>query len=403
MLKVLKFGGTSVGTLERIQNVANIIKSIKDEGHDVIAVVSAMSGETNKLIEYANHFSNNANEKELDMLLSSGERVTSALLSIALNEQGYKTTSMSGREAGIMTTSSHTEARIEEINTTNMQNSINNGNIIIVAGFQGVSLEQNRVTTLGRGGSDLTAVAIAGAIHADICEIYTDVDGIYTTDPRIVSKAKKLHKISYDEMLELSSSGAKVLQNRSVEMAKKLNVNLVSRSSFTPEVEGTLITKEENIMEAPVVSGIALDKNQVRVGMYKVSDKPGIAAHIFTSLADANINVDMIVQTVAVDGKADLDFTIPTSDLNKTKEVMKSFQEDVENIDYNEAICKVSIVGVGMKSHTGVASKAFKAMANDNINIRIISTSEIKISMIIEDKYAELAVRSLHDAYELEK
>jgi aspartate kinase len=403
MLKVLKFGGTSVGTLERIQNVANIIKSIKDEGHDVIAVVSAMSGETNKLIEYANHFSNNAIEKELDMLLSSGERVTSALLSIALNEQGYKTTSMSGREAGIMTTSSHTEARIEEINTTNMQNSINNGNIIIVAGFQGVSLEQNRVTTLGRGGSDLTAVAIAGAIHADICEIYTDVDGIYTTDPRIVSKAKKLHKISYDEMLELSSSGAKVLQNRSVEMAKKLNVNLVSRSSFTPEVEGTLITKEENIMEAPVVSGIALDKNQVRVGMYKVSDKPGIAAHIFTSLADANINVDMIVQTVAVDGKADLDFTIPTSDLNKTKEVMKSFQEDVENIDYNEAICKVSIVGVGMKSHTGVASKAFKAMANDNINIRIISTSEIKISMIIEDKYAELAVRSLHDAYELEK
>jgi len=403
MLKVLKFGGTSVGSLERIQNVANIIKNIKNDGHDVIAVVSAMSGETNKLISYANEFSKNPSEKELDMLLSSGERVTSALLSIALNEQGYKTTSMSGREAGIKTTSKHTQARIEDIDTTNMEKSIKDGNIIIVAGFQGVSLDENRVTTLGRGGSDLTAVAIAGAIKADICEIYTDVDGIYTTDPRIEPKAKKLNLISYDEMLELSSSGAKVLQNRSVEMAKKLNVNLVSRSSFTPETPGTLITKEENIMEAPVVSGIALDKNQVRVGMYKVSDKPGIAAHIFTSLADADVNVDMIVQTVAVDGKADLDFTVPSTDLEKTKEVMNSFKGDVEKIDYNEAICKVSIVGVGMKSHTGVASKDFKAMANDNINIRIISTSEIKISMIIEEKYAELAVRSLHDAYSLEK
>lgn len=403
MLKVLKFGGTSVGTLERIQNVANIIKKIKDNGDDVIAVVSAMSGETNKLIEYANEFSKQPSLKEMDMLLSSGERVTSALLSIALNEQGYSATSMSGREAGIKTTSVHTEARIEKIDTTNMTNAIKDGKVIIVAGFQGVSLDENRVTTLGRGGSDLTAVAIAGAINADICEIYTDVDGIYTTDPRIEPKARKMDKISYDEMLELSSLGAKVLQNRSVEMAKKLNVNLVSRSSFTPEVEGTLITKEENIMEAPVVSGIALDKNQVRIGMFKVADKPGIAANIFTSLADANVNVDMIVQTVGVDGKADLDFTIPTSDLNKAKVVMDTFKDDVENIGYNEAICKVSIVGVGMKSHTGVASKAFKAMANDNINIRIISTSEIKISMIIDEKYAELAVRSLHDAYELDK
>jgi len=403
MLRVLKFGGTSVGSLERIQNVANIIKKLKDNGDDIIAVVSAMSGETNKLIEYAQNFSSNPNDREMDMLLSSGERVTSALLSIALNEQGYKTTSMSGREAGIKTTSKHTEARIEQIDTENMKTSIEDGKIIIVAGFQGVSIDGNRITTLGRGGSDLTAVAIAGAINADICEIYTDVDGIYTTDPRIEPKAKKLNKISYDEMLELASSGAKVLQNRSVEMAKKLNVNLVSRSSFTPEVEGTLITKEENIMEAPVVSGIALDKNQVRVGMYKVADKPGIAANIFTSLATNEINVDMIVQTVAVDGKADLDFTIPTSDLEKTKKVMDTFMNDVENIDYNEAICKVSIVGVGMKSNTGVAAKAFKAMADDNINIRIISTSEIKISMIIEEKYAELAVRSLHDAYELDK
>ncbi|WP_419769666.1 MAG: aspartate kinase [Candidatus Marinarcus sp.] len=402
MLKVLKFGGTSVGTLDRIQNVAQIIKKIKDEGHDVIAIVSAMSGETNKLIEYAETYTKVPVAHEMDMLLSSGERVTSALLSIALNAIGYPATSMSGREAGIVTDASFMKARIQSIDTTNMKNAIKAGKVVIVAGFQGVT-EQNRVTTLGRGGSDLTAVAIAGAIEADVCEIYTDVDGIYTTDPRIEPKAKKLEKISYDEMLELASLGAKVLQNRSVEMAKKLNVNLVSRSSFTPEVEGTLITKEENIMEKPLVSGIALDKNQVRVGMYGVTDKPGIAATIFTALANANINVDMIVQTVGVDGKTDLDFTIPTTDLEACKTVMNTFAQQARNIDYNDSICKVSVVGVGMKSHTGVASKAFTALAKENINIRIISTSEIKISMIVEEKYAELAVRSLHEAYDLDK
>lgn len=406
MLRVLKFGGTSVGTLERIDNVAKIIKKFRDQGDDIVAVVSAMSGETNKLIEYAKHFTKTPNKSEVDMLLSSGERVTSALLSIALNEQGYKTTSMSGREAGIFTTSEHTNARIEKIETANIQKIIKEKKIIIVAGFQGVSTQNSRVTTLGRGGSDLTAVALAGALKADLCEIYTDVDGIYTTDPRIEPKAKKLDKIAYEEMLELASLGAKVLQNRSVEMAKKLNVNLVSRSSFNPEIEGTLITKietKEEIMEAPVVSGIALDKNQVRVGMYGVVDKPGIASLIFTTLADANINVDMIVQTIGLDNKTNLDFTIPTTDVQKTKEVMKNFKNDSQKIDYNDTICKVSIVGVGMKSHTGVASKAFTALANENINIRIISTSEIKISMIIEEKYAELAVRTLHDSYELDK
>lgn len=403
MLRVLKFGGTSVGTLERIQNVAEIIKKFRDKGDDIVAVVSAMSGETNKLIEYAEHYTKSPNEVEMDMLLSSGERVTSALLSIALNEQGYKTKSMSGREAGIVTTSEHTYARIEEINTENMTKVLAEGKIIIVAGFQGVSSKENRVTTLGRGGSDLTAVALAGALKADVCEIYTDVDGIYTTDPRIEPKAKKLEKISYDEMLELASLGAKILQNRSVEMAKKLNVNLVSRSSFTPEIEGTLITKEENIMEAPIVSGIALDKNQIRIGMYGVIDKPGIAAAIFTALADANVNVDMIVQTRGLDNTTNLDFTIPTTDIIKTKKVMLLFNADSDKIDYNDSICKVSIVGVGMKSHTGVASKAFGAMAKENININIISTSEIKISMIIDEKYSELAVRSLHDAYELDK
>jgi aspartate kinase len=403
MLKVLKFGGTSVGTLERIQNVANIIKKLKDNGDSIVAVVSAMSGETNKLIEYANSFSSKPNLKEMDTLLSSGERVTSALLSIALNDQGYYTTSMSGREAGLITNDSFTKARIEKIETKNMQEALDDNKIIIVAGFQGVDFKNNRTTTLGRGGSDLTAVAIAGALNADICEIYTDVDGIYTTDPRIEPKAKKLDKISYDEMLELASLGAKVLQNRSVEMAKKLNVNLVSRSSFTPEINGTLITKEENIMEKPIVSGIALDRNQVRVSMYGVLDKPGIAASIFTSLANKDINVDMIVQTVGVDEKTDIDFTVPTEALEDTKLVMKNFISDCKNIDYNTLICKVSIVGVGMKSHTGVASKAFSTLADSNINIRIISTSEIKISMVIEEKYAELAVRSLHDAYNLDK
>ena len=403
MLRVLKFGGTSVGTLDRIQNVAEIIKKFRNQGDDIIAVVSAMSGETNKLIEYAESYTKTPKSDELDMLLSSGERVTSALLSIALNSQGYKATSMSGRQAGIVTDSAHTKARIESIDTTGMKDAIADGNIIIVAGFQGVSQDTGRVSTLGRGGSDLTAVAIAGAIEADLCEIYTDVDGIYTTDPRIEPKAKKLNAISYDEMLELASLGAKVLQNRSVEMAKKLNVNLVSRSSFTPDVEGTLITKEEEIMEKPIVSGIALDRSQVRVGMYGVTDRPGIASAIFTALADANINVDMIVQTVGVDGKTDLDFTIPTTDWEICKTVMEKFKGETENIDYNDKICKVSIVGVGMKSHTGVASKAFTALGSENINIRIISTSEIKISMIIDEKYAELAVRALHDAYELDK
>jgi len=403
MLRVLKFGGTSVGTLERINNVAKIITKFKNKGDSIVAVVSAMSGETNKLIEYASFFSTSPNEKELDMLLSSGERVTSALLSIALNDQGYETTSMSGAEAGIFTTSQHTNARIENIDTTNLQEALDKNKIIIVAGFQGISSQNNQVTTLGRGGSDLSAVALAGALRADICEIYTDVDGIYTTDPRIEPKAKKLDKISYEEMLELASLGAKVLQNRSVEMAKKLNVNLVSRSSFTPEIEGTLITKEGNIMESPIVSGIALDKNQIRIGMYGVCDKPGIASAIFTALADANINIDMIVQTRGLDNKTNLDFTIPTTDMEKTKSVMLKFENDSEKIDYNNSICKVSIVGVGMKSHTGVASKAFTAMAKDNININIISTSEIKISMIIDEQYANLAVTSLHKAYELDQ
>lgn len=403
MLIVQKFGGTSVGDLERIQNVANRVSETKKAGNDVVVVVSAMSGETNKLVAYAEHFSKNPSRGEVDMLLSSGERVTASLLAIALCEMGFDAISMSGRRAGIVTDNVHTKARIEEIDPTAMHQALKEGKIVVVAGFQGVSQDGN-VTTLGRGGSDLSAVAIAGALKADLCEIYTDVSGIFTTDPRIEPKAKKLNEISYDEMLELASLGAKVLQNRSVELAKKLNVNLVTRTSFTNE-EGTLITKEENIMEKPLVSGIALDKNQARVSLVGVKDRPGIASDIFTKLSQNNVNIDMIVQNVGHDGKANMDFTVPKGDLNDAKRVVESFvkESEVDAVSYDENICKVSIVGVGMKSHTGVAAKAFATMAAENINIHMISTSEIKISMIIAEKYAELAVRSLHAVYELEK
>ncbi len=403
MLIVQKFGGTSVGDLERIQNVANRVSASVKEGNDVVVVVSAMSGETNKLVGYAQHFSKNPAAPEMDMLLSAGERVTASLLSIALQEMGHNATAMTGRKAGIVTDIHHTKARIERIDPSVMQAALKKGQIIVVAGFQGVNAEGD-VTTLGRGGSDLSAVAIAGALHADLCEIYTDVSGIYTTDPRIEPKAKKLEKISYEEMLELASLGAKVLQNRSVEMAKKLNVNLVTRTSFSNE-EGTLITQEENIMEAPLVSGIALDRNQARISLMGVKDRPGIASDIFNKLATAEVNVDMIIQNKAHDGATNIDFTVPVGDLNDAKEIVDGFVKDGEiNADsYNEDICKVSVVGIGMRSHTGVAARAFSTMADNNININMISTSEIKVSMVIDEKYAELAVRGLHDAYELDK
>ncbi len=403
MVIVQKFGGTSVGDLERIQNVANRVSETVKQGHQVVVVVSAMSGETNKLISYAEHFSKDPMRSEVDMLLSSGERVTSALLSIALNEMGFKARSMSGRRAGIITDPFHTKARIERIDPTPMKQALDDGQIVVVAGFQGVN-EEGEVTTLGRGGSDLSAVAIAGALGADLCEIYTDVDGIYTTDPRIEPKAKKLDRISYEEMLELASLGAKVLQNRSVELAKKWNVNLVTRSSFS-DAEGTLITKEENIMEAPLVSGIALDKNQARVSLRGVVDRPGIASDIFNRLANSNINVDMIIQTVGHDGTTNLGFTVPKTELVDAQKVTEGLinANEVSEVTFDDQICKVSVVGVGMKSHSGVAAKAFSTMADENINIMMISTSEIKISMVISEKYAELAVRSLHNAYELDQ
>jgi len=401
MLVVHKYGGTSVGSLERIDNVANRVAKARDEGKDLVVVVSAMSGETNKLIEYANHFSDNPAKREMDMLLSSGERVTAALLAIALQARGYDAIAMTGRQAGIVTDDFHTYARIESIDPKPMQEQISQGKIIIVAGFQGIN-KDGSVTTLGRGGSDLSAVAIAGALKADQCEIYSDVDGIYTTDPRIEPNAKKLDTISYDEMLELASLGAKVLQNRSVELAKKLNVKLYAKSSFSDN-EGTLITQESNNMEAVLVSGVVLDKNQARVTLRGVADRPGIASEIFNKLANANINVDMIIQNVGSDGLTNLGFTVPQSELDNAKSVIESFASDIEGMDFDANVCKVSVVGVGMKSHSGVAAKAFSVMAQNNINIQMISTSEIKISMIIDEKYGELAIRTLHEAYELDQ
>jgi len=403
MLIVQKYGGTSVGDLDRIQNVANKVAKSVDAGNDVVVIVSAMSGETNKLLDYAHHFSKKPPQREVDLLVSSGERVTSALLSIALQEMGYNAIAMTGRQAGIKTDSNHTKARIASIDPTPMQNEIKKGKIVVVAGFQGIN-ENGDVTTLGRGGSDLTAVAIAGALKADVCEIYTDVDGIYTTDPRIEPKAKRIDRISYDEMLELASLGAKVMQSRSVELAKKLNVDILVKSSFKEEDnQGTLITKEENVMEKVLVSGIALDKNQARVTVFGLEDKPGINAELFNKLAEKNINVDMIIQNVGHDGKANVTFTVPQTELEITKEVMESFKDRCDKITYDENIAKVSVVGVGMKSHSGVAAKAFDTMAKENINIQMISTSEIKISMVVDEKYGELAVRALHSAYELDK
>ncbi len=400
MLIVHKYGGTSVGSLERISSVASRVAKAKNSGNDIVVVVSAMSGETNKLIEFAKHFSDNPSKREMDMLLSSGERVTSALLAIALKEVGIDAIAMTGRQAGIKTNSFHTYARIESIDPKAMQKEIDSGKVVIVAGFQGIN-ENGAVTTLGRGGSDLSAVAIAGALKADACEIYSDVDGIYTTDPRIEPKAKKMDYISYEEMLELASLGAKVLQNRSVELAKKLKVKIVAKSSFS-DAEGTVIGEENKNMEAVLVSGIALDRNQARVSLRDVSDRPGIAGEIFTKLADEQINVDMIIQNASSNGLTSLGFTVAESELARTKEIIDNFDHDIGGKSFDSDICKVSIVGIGMKSHSGVAATAFSALAEENINIEMISTSEIKVSMIIAQKYAELAVRTLHSVYKLD-
>lgn len=404
-LIVQKYGGTSVANVERIKAVAERVVRTARQGHKVVVVVSAMSGETDKLINLAHQISSAPNERELDMLLSSGERVTSALTAIAVEELGLKAVSLTGRQMGIITDNVHTKAKIEKITGDRAKKALNDGYVVVVAGFQGITEGGNDVTTLGRGGSDLSAVAIASALDADICEIYTDVDGVYTTDPNIVPEARKLQKISYEEMLELASLGAKVLQTRSVEFAMKYSVPVVVRSSFNDN-PGTLVTKEDDEMEKVVVSGVAYDKNQVKLTIMSVPDKPGIAAKIFNAIANANVVVDMIVQNVGSDGKAtDISFTVPKTDSKKARKITEDISKELgaKKVDIREDIAKISVVGVGMRTHSGVAAKMFETLAKHGINIMMISTSEIKVSCVIDAKYTELAVRVLHEAFDLAK
>ncbi len=402
-LIVQKYGGTSVANVERIKAVAERVAKTIEEGNSVIVVVSAMSGETDKLIGLAHQISPSPAEREMDMLLSSGERVTSALTAMAIEAMGHKARAFTGRQAGIITDTVHTKARIEKISGERIKKAIAEGNAVVIAGFQGVTEGEADVTTLGRGGSDLSAVAVAAAVNADLCEIYTDVDGVYTTDPNIVPDARKLEKISYEEMLELASLGAKVLQTRSVEFAKKYNVPVVVRSSFNDN-PGTLVVEEDKDMENVVVSGIAYDKNQTKITVVNVPDKPGIAAKLFDAIAVANVVVDMIVQNISSDGKfADISFTVPKTDTSKALEVSETVAQELGavRVDKREDISKVSVIGVGMRSHSGVAAKMFQVLASHNINIMMISTSEIKVSCVIDLKFTELAVRVLHDAFGL--
>jgi aspartate kinase len=402
-LIVQKYGGTSVGDVDRIRNVAKRVAKTYDQGNEVVVILSAMAGVTDNLIKLARVASPNPNKRELDVLLSTGEQTTVALLAMILKDMGYSATSLLGFQADIRTDAQSCSARIISIGSDRIYDLIKDRQIVVVAGFQGHD-EKGNITTLGRGGSDTSAVAIAAAIHADTCEIYTDVDGIYTTDPNICDKARKLARISYDEMLEMSSLGAKVLQIRSVEFAKKYNVPVHVRSSFNEE-EGTMVVNEDDAMERLVVSGVTCNKDQARITLKKVPDQPGISAKIFTPLSNAKIQVDMIIQNTRTGGETDLTFTVSKSDFREATEISKKVAEEIGATEVltAENIAKVSVVGVGMKNHSGVAATMFTALAKENINIRLISTSEIRISCIIEEKYAELAVRVLHSAFGLDK
>jgi aspartate kinase len=400
-LVVQKYGGTSMGSVERIRNVAKRVAKTYDAGNDMLVVVSAMSGETNKLVALANEVCEFPDNREYDVLVASGEQVSIALLAMCLKSMGYKARSYHGWQVPIITDSVFSKARIEEISDTKMRADLKDGTIVIVAGFQGVDKEGN-VTTLGRGGSDTSAVALAAATKADVCEIYTDVDGVYTTDPNICSDARKIDKVSYDEMLELASLGAKVLQIRSVEFAKKYSVDIHVRSSFNDN-PGTMVTKEDKDMEAVLVSGIAYDKNEAKIAVMHVPDRPGIAAKILSPLSDAAISVDMIVQNVSEAGMTDFTFTVTKADFKKALAITQESAREVnaKEVVTDENISKISIVGVGMRSHAGVATKMFETLAREGINIQMISTSEIKISVVVDAKYTELAVRVLHDAFGL--
>ena len=403
-LLVQKFGGTSVGTTERIEAVADKVCQFRKDGHDIVVVVSAMSGETNRLIALANDIMEEPTPREMDVLVSTGEQVTIALLSMALQKRGCDARSYTGSQVRILTDSSHTKARIKDIDEQNMRADLDAGRVVVVAGFQGVD-EHGNITTLGRGGSDTTAVALAAALKADECQIYTDVDGVYTTDPRVVDSARRLERITFEEMLEMASLGSKVLQIRAVEFAGKYNVPLRVLSSFA-EGEGTLITfEDENAMEQPVVSGIAFNRDEAKLTISGVPDTPGSALRILKPVSDANIEVDMIVQNVGEDNKTAFTFTVHRNDFKRAQEVLRGVTAELGagEVGGDTKIAKVSIVGVGMRSHAGVATKMFEALSNEGINIQMISTSEIKISVVIDEKYLELAVRALHSAFELDK
>ena len=399
-LIVMKFGGTSINGTERIKAVAEKVITKRNQGNKVVVVVSAPGDMTDELIESANKITDTPDERELDMLLATGEQISVALLSIAIRSKGYDSISLTGPQAGIYANTTHTKARITKVNPQKIISELNKNRIVIVAGFQGLNPNED-IATLGRGGSDLTAVAIAAAIKADLCEIYTDVDGIYTTDPRICPDAKKIDWISYDAMLEMAGSGAQVMQARSIEVAKKFNVKIEVKSSFNNNKGSLISSKEDSKMEEPIVSAITFDKNQARLTILDVPDKPGVAAKIFGALAKENINVDMIIQSSAREGYNDISFTVTRVDLKKALPILKqvSKQLNAEGIIFDDKIAKVSIVGVGMRSHPGVASKMFEVLARHKINIEMISTSEIKLSCVIKEKFVDTAVRSLHKKF----
>ncbi|MBF0491584.1 MAG: aspartate kinase [Deltaproteobacteria bacterium] len=402
-LIVQKYGGTSVANIDRIKNVAQRVLKTQRAGNQVVVVVSAMSGETNRLLGLANHACEMPNERELDVIASTGEQVTTALLSMCIHQLGGEAISLQGHQVKILTDNAFSKARILSIDAEILKKYLSQGQVVVVAGFQGVDSE-GHITTLGRGGSDTTGVALAAALKADSCEIYTDVDGVYTTDPNICERAQKIEKVSYEEMLEMASVGAKVLQIRSVEFGAKYNVPIHVRSSFN-ENPGTLVCQEDSTMESVVVTAIAYDKNEVKIAVRQVPDKPGVAMKVFSPIALANINVDMIVQNVSEKGATDLTFTVPKADFKKALQIVNAVAKDIgaEKVESYENIAKVSIIGVGMRSHAGVAAKTFEVLAKEGINIQMISTSEIKISLVIEDKYTELAVRTLHTAFGLDK
>jgi len=402
-LVVQKYGGTSVANIERMENVARRVIEVKEAGNDVVVVLSAMAGETDRLIQLAHSAADDPDEREYDALISIGEQVSVTLLAIILNRMGYRARSFLAFQVRVLTDQAHKKARILEVDTEAIKNELKKGTVVVVAGFQGVD-QENNITTLGRGGSDTSAVALTAALNVDVCEIFTDVDGIYTTDPRIYNRARRLTRISYDEMLEMARAGVKVLQPRCVELAQRYDVPIYVKSSFTDE-GGTLVTKEDKDMEREVVSGVTYDRDQAKITVVHVPDRPGVAARLFTPISEHNIVVDMIIQNVSLEGYTDLTFTVSKKDANEASKLIKEVAKDVgtDRVEVDDNVAKVSIIGVGMISHSGVAAKMFSALASEGINIMMISTSEIKISCVVQAKYTELAVMVLHDAFGLDQ